>query len=187
MLACDLIVEVRAARSVNAEQVARLERLAPAGAMVSRETIDFLFTIDRYAERVAPAWTQLLARAVLSGVVLGEAPAGVLTEAKADWLIGKIGNDRIADLRSLELIARVMARSESSPDWLQQLLVELSARNHRQAIPERDARQLQVALAESFPAQPDALAPRTEDAAASAEVVPLRAPLPAEMPVAAAA
>jgi hypothetical protein len=187
MLACDLIVEVRAARSVSAEQAARLERSLPIGATISRETIDVLFTIDLYAERAAPAWTQLLARAVLSGVVLGEAPAGVLTEAKADWLIGMIGSDRIADLRSLELIARIMARSDSSPDWLQQLLVELSARNHRQGAPERGARRLQAALAESFPAPQNEPAPQTEHAAVSAEVVPLRPPLPAEMPVAAAA
>lgn len=184
MLACDLIVEVRAARSVSAEQVAELERTMPLGGTVSDEMLDFFFAIDRYAERAAPAWTQLLARAVLSAVVLGEAPAGVLTEDKADWLINKIGNDRIASLRGLELLARVMARSESSPDWLQELLVELSSRNHPVA-PQKHARALQAVLAETYPRSVPAVE-RSEEAL-SAEVVPLPAPVPDEMPIAAAA
>lgn len=185
MLACDLIVEVRAARSVSAEQAAELERAMPTGQAVSHEMLDFLFTVDRYAERAAPAWTQLLARAVLTGVVLGEAPAGQLSEAKADWLIQKIGNDRIATLRGLELLARVIARSESAPDWLRQLLVELSARNHR-AEPRTDARRLQAALAKTFSSRGTPAAEVAEQRAA-VEIVPIPAPAPAEIPVAAAA
>jgi hypothetical protein len=183
MLACDLIIEVRAARSVSAEQVAGLERSMPLGGTVSEEMLDFLFTIDRYAERAAPAWTQLLARAVLSAVVLGEAPSGVLTEEKADWLIGRIGNDRIASMRSLELLARVMARSASSPVWLQELLVDLSGRNH-QAAPESGARALQAVLAETYPSG------RSEDRPEEAphtNVVPLPAPVSEEIPIAVAA
>lgn len=183
MLACDLIIEVRAARSVSAEQVAGLEHSMPLGGTVSEEMLDFLFTIDRYAERAAPAWTQLLARAVLSAVVLGEAPSGVLTEDKADWLIGKIGNDRIASMRSLELLARVMARSASSPAWLQELLVELSGRNH-QAAPQAGARALQAVLAETYPSGPSMEPP---EQAPHTKVVPLPAPIPEEIPIAAAA
>ena len=186
MLACDLIVEVRAARCISAEQTAEVERLMPIGEAISREMLDFLFTVDGYAERAAPAWTQLLARAVLAGVVLGEAPAGVLSETKADWLIRKIGNDRLAAPRSLELLARILARSESAPDWLRQLLVELSARNH--AKPSRDARHLQAVLAESWGTD-GAPAPEAVETVASADVVamPTPAPAPAEIPVAAAA
>ena len=183
MLACDLIIEVRAARSVSAEQVAGLERTIPLGATVSQEMLDFLFTIDRYAERAAPAWTQLLARAVLSAVVLGEAPSGVLTEEKADWLIGKIGNDRIACMRSLELLARVMARSASSPAWLQELLVELSGRN-RQAAPESGARALQAVLTETYPSASSAEQAKEQP---HTNVVPLPAPVPEEIPIAVAA
>jgi hypothetical protein len=163
MLACDLIVEVRATRSIGAEQVAELERLMPSGAEISHEMLDFLFAVDRYAERAAPAWTQLLARAVLSGLVLAEAPSGVLTEAKADWLIERIGNDRVADMRNLELVARVMARSEAAPDWLRQMLVELSSRNHS-ARPMADAPALQAVLAEPLQERPPP---------DSAEIVPL--------------
>lgn len=181
MLACDLIVEVRAARSVSEEQAVRLERSLPNGP-VSHETIDFLFTVDRYADRAAPAWTQLLARAVLSGVVLGEAPSGALTEAKADWLIEKIGNDRIAHRRNLELIARVMARAESSPAWLRELLIDLSTR----AGPSHGgARELHQTLEDAF-SPADAPPPRKAEES-SAEIVPLPEPIAAEIPVAAAA
>jgi hypothetical protein len=122
-------MEVRSSRAVTAEHVARLDRSLPIGSPVIAEQIDFLFQVDRYAERADRAWTMLLARAVLSGVVLGEAPMGVLTEEKADWLIDKIGRDRISSERNLELLARIMARSESSPAWLGELLVELSGQH----------------------------------------------------------
>lgn len=158
----------------------------PAGTTVSRETIDFLFTVDRYAERIAAGWTQLLAKAVLSGIVLGEAPMGVLTEQKADWLINKIGSDRIASHRSLELVARVVARCEQSPDWLRQLLVELSGRNVRAATEGRDARGLQVMLAETFPQGDAADGTAIPAPAATAKIVVMPAPA-ATFPIARAA
>lgn len=151
MLACDLIVQVRASRSVSAEQAREMERSISHGIAIPHEIIDFLFRVDRYAERAALEWTQLLARAVLSGIVLGQAPAGVLTEAKADWLLEKIGGDRIATARGLELLARVIARADAVPDWLQEMLVELSAECRAPAAAQ-DARQLQALLAETYPA-----------------------------------
>ena len=163
MLACDLIMEVRASRSVTADHAARLERSMPIGSPVIAEQIDLLFQIDHYAERADPAWTKLLARAVISGLVLAEAPMGALDEVKADWLIEKIGRHRISAARHLELVARVMARADAAPAWLGELLVELSARHHGVAAPGGDARGLQVMLAESFPQAPaEAAAPERE-------------------------
>ena len=62
MLACDLILEVRATRSLSYPQVARLEREMSAG--LNRHDLDLLLLLDRYAERADPAWPALLARAI---------------------------------------------------------------------------------------------------------------------------
>jgi hypothetical protein len=172
MLACDLMMEVRSSRSVTAEQVRRLEHALPIGSPVIAEQLDFLFQVDHYAERADRGWTRLLARAVLSGIVLGETPMGALTEEKADWLVERIGRHRISSARNLELIARVMARSESSPAWLQELLVELSG--EVASTRDRSARGLQTMLAENFDgASPAALSSATPDVAA--EPMPLAA------------
>ena len=63
MLACDLIMEVRASRSVSAEQAARVERIVFGGGEPDAEALDLIFAIDRYAERAHPRWDDLVAKA----------------------------------------------------------------------------------------------------------------------------
>ena len=63
MLACDLILEVRASRSLSADQVRQLERMAFGCAQPSRDQLELLLVIDQYVMRADPSWTVLLARA----------------------------------------------------------------------------------------------------------------------------
>lgn len=78
MLACDLILEVRASRSLSRAQVARLERELLAG--IDRHQFDLLLLLDRYALRADESWPPLLARAaaMISGA---EAEAVRLADA----------------------------------------------------------------------------------------------------------
>jgi hypothetical protein len=78
-----------------------------------------------------------------------------------------------------------MARSESSPHWLQELLVALSNRN-RPVAAQKDARALQAALSEACPHHGTPVCEKMGEGT-SAEVVPLPVPVPDEMPIAAAA
>jgi len=71
MLACDLILEARASRSLNAEQVASLERMVFSGGNPDRAQLDTLFLIDAYVTRADPSWGLLLARAALTALVAG--------------------------------------------------------------------------------------------------------------------
>ena len=166
MLACDLILAVRASSCISGEQVKRLEREIFSDRAISAEQLDLLFLLDHYAERVDASWTPLLARAVVSGIVLGEAPMGALSEDKADWLLEQIGRHRISSMRGLELLARVMARSTSTPDWLETLVLELATGRRT------DARGLQETLAEHFSDAP--MAPPVVEAPA-AEIIPMPA------------
>jgi hypothetical protein len=68
MLACDLMVEVRASRCLSADQIARLERAIFAGGNPTRDHLELLFLIDAYLERADPSWGDLLHRAAASAL-----------------------------------------------------------------------------------------------------------------------
>jgi hypothetical protein len=63
MLASDLIMDVRASRTISADQVEQLERMVFAGGAPSRDQLDLLYLMDTYLERSDPRWADLLARA----------------------------------------------------------------------------------------------------------------------------
>jgi len=79
MLACDLILEVRASRSLSAEQVTRLERMVFGTGKPTRDQLDMLFLINGYVLRADPSWGNLLARAALAALVAGWEEAAVRT------------------------------------------------------------------------------------------------------------
>ena len=72
MLACDLIMEVRASRSLSSDQVRRLERMAFGCGQPSRDQLEVLLWIDRYVMRADASWTALLARAAQAAKTLAE-------------------------------------------------------------------------------------------------------------------
>jgi hypothetical protein len=75
MLACDLIHEVRASRSLSAEQVRRLERIVFSGGTPSADDLEMLLAIDGMVRRAHPSWSKLLARAA-AAPISGRIPAG---------------------------------------------------------------------------------------------------------------
>ena len=79
MLACDLLLEVRASRSLSGEQVTKLERMVFGEGKPSRDQLELLFLIDTYLQRADPSWGELLARAAMTA--LGAAP-GKLSPAQ---------------------------------------------------------------------------------------------------------
>ena len=70
MLACDLVLEVRASRSVSAEQVSRLERMVFAKGAPSADDLNLLLTIDGYLRRYDQIWLALLERARIAAAVV---------------------------------------------------------------------------------------------------------------------
>jgi len=90
MLACDLILEVRASRSLNGDQVSRLERLVFGRGRPDRDQLDLLFLVDAYVMRADPAWGPLLARAALAALVAGPAPARPAIPAAAGMSLERV-------------------------------------------------------------------------------------------------
>ena len=62
MLASDLVLSVRASRSLTAEQVSALERYAFGSGEPNRDQIDLLFLIDSYMKRPSIRWMSLIQR-----------------------------------------------------------------------------------------------------------------------------
>lgn len=80
MLVSDLLMEVRASRSLSADQVVRLERQVFGEGKPSRDQLDLLFLVDTYLERADPSWALLLTRAALAALVgncVDSAPASM--------------------------------------------------------------------------------------------------------------
>jgi hypothetical protein len=89
MLACDLILEVRASRSLNQEQVSRLEKMVFGDGRPSRDLLDLLFLIDSYITRADAAWGHLLARAAVAALVAGPGPSRAAIPTPAGLSLAK--------------------------------------------------------------------------------------------------
>jgi hypothetical protein len=63
MLASDLIMDVRASRTISADQVEQLEKMVFASGAPTSDQLDLLYLMDTYLERSDPRWGELLRRA----------------------------------------------------------------------------------------------------------------------------
>ena len=69
MLASDLVMDVRASRSISADQVERLERFVFANGAPSGDQLELLMLMDTYLQRRDPRWADLLSKAVLTALL----------------------------------------------------------------------------------------------------------------------
>ncbi len=70
-MACDLVLQVRASRSLTGEQINYLDKIVFGAGKPSRENLDLIMLIDRYVQRADPSWAALLARAAMAALVGG--------------------------------------------------------------------------------------------------------------------
>jgi hypothetical protein len=69
MLASDLLMSVRASRSISPDQVESLERMVFGSGTPSGDQLDLLFLMDTYLQRPDPRWAELLARAAMTALL----------------------------------------------------------------------------------------------------------------------
>jgi hypothetical protein len=69
MLASDLIMSVRASRTISTSQVEELERAIFGSGVPTGDQLDLLFLIDTYLQRPDRRWGELIARAAMSALV----------------------------------------------------------------------------------------------------------------------
>lgn len=81
MLASDLIMDVRASRTISADQVEQLEKMVFASGPPSSDQLDLLYLMDTYLERSDPRWGELLRRAAGEALREGETNGQASAEA----------------------------------------------------------------------------------------------------------
>jgi hypothetical protein len=74
VLPCDLIVEIRASRTVSAEQAARVERMVFGDGRPAADQLELILAMDQYVQRADPCWDSLVARAAAASCASADAP-----------------------------------------------------------------------------------------------------------------
>ena len=119
-------------RKVSGLDVAWLRREVFGEGEVSRDAAEELFAVARADIAKAPEWTQLFVELITRHVVAQSRPAGVVSEAQAQWLIDRA--DQAKSVDSLAVLVNVLAEAQRVPQWF---LAAVRARAGR-ALPQAD-------------------------------------------------
>lgn len=74
MLTSDLIMDVRASRTISSDQMASLEKMVFGSGSPSGDQLDLLYLMDTYLQRPDPRWADLLARAAMTALPPADRP-----------------------------------------------------------------------------------------------------------------
>ena len=102
-------------RRVTAQDVAWLRREVFMGGEVTRESADELFAVARARMNNAPQWTELFVEMITAHVVRQAEPAGVVSDADAEWLIERA--DECKSVEALAALLNVLAEADRAPEW----------------------------------------------------------------------
>ncbi len=102
-------------RRVTAQDVAWLRREVFMSGEVTRESADELFAVARARMNNAPEWTEFFVDMITAHVVRQARPAGVVSDADAEWLIERA--DECKSVESLAALVNVLAESDRAPEW----------------------------------------------------------------------
>jgi hypothetical protein len=103
-------------RKLTAMDVAWLRREVFASGKVSREAADELFAVERAALANAPQWTEFFVEMIVEHVVWQAAEPGVVAEADAKWLAGRV--EECGSASALAALAAALGEARRAPAWL---------------------------------------------------------------------
>lgn len=102
-------------RKVTAMDVAWLRREVFADGAVSREAADELFAVEKAGVARTPEWTEFFVEMVTEHVLWQSRPTGVISDAQAEWLIGKA--DDCSSVNALAVLVNVLGEAHRAPRW----------------------------------------------------------------------
>lgn len=105
--------------AITADEVLALRRSGWGDGRIDPAEADAIFTLnDHLAERTAE-WSDFFVEAITEFLLAGGQPRGFVSEAQADWLIARLGQDgRIESMAELDLLARLFDKAERLPERL---------------------------------------------------------------------
>ena len=105
--------------AITPEEVLALRRDGWEDGRFDPAEAEALFVLNDHLDRSSPEWSDFFVEALCQFVLAASSPRGYLSEAQADWLIGRLDHDgKVESMAELELLARLFDRSESVPDRL---------------------------------------------------------------------
>ena len=106
-------------RKLTAMDVAWLRREVFASGKVTREAADELFAVERAGLANAPQWTEFFVEMILEHVVWRAAEPGVVAEADAKWLAGRV--EECGSANALAALAAVLGEARRAPGLARRL------------------------------------------------------------------
>lgn len=80
---------------------------------------DAIFTINDHLAVRSPEWVDFFVEAIGQYLIAGGSPRGFVSDAQADWLIGRLDRDgRVETMAELELLAYLFDKAERLPERL---------------------------------------------------------------------
>jgi hypothetical protein len=101
---------------ITADDVLLLRGQVFRDGVVTPEEAESLFALDAAATEKCPEWPVFFIEAITDYIVHQEKPAGYVSEANSEWLIGAVSHDCMVDtLIELELLVSVLEKAKFSP------------------------------------------------------------------------
>lgn len=111
-----LIANLSAARAVTPLDVLALRRLIYADGAIAPPEAEALIALDEAADGRCTEWDDLFVEALTDFIVRQQMPEGYVDDAKADWLIARLGADgRIKTDSELELLVYILETATTAP------------------------------------------------------------------------
>ena len=113
----DHVHTILAQGAITADDVLKLRHRVFWKGVVTEDDAEMMFLLnDRLAQAADASWPPFFVEALTDYLVLQAEPAGYISEANADWLIGRISHSGHVDTASeLELLVKVLERAQFSP------------------------------------------------------------------------
>jgi hypothetical protein len=103
-------------RRITSVDVAWLRREIFADGQITRAVAEELFDVERAEVELAREWTTLFVELIANHVLWQGAAAGVLNDAKAEWLLARADSCKSAN--ALAALGAVLAEARRVPAWL---------------------------------------------------------------------
>lgn len=115
----DLAAQLKAKGALDAGDTLSLRRAAWPDGKIDDAEAEAIFDINSSVKATGADWVDFFVEAMTAYVVEQQVPRGYVDEAKADWLIARIGKDgRVDTLGELELLVKVLEAATNVPDSL---------------------------------------------------------------------
>lgn len=104
---------------ITADEVLALRRSGWGDGRIDPAEADAIFTLNDHLVERTVEWSDFFVEAIVEFLLAGGQPRGFVSEAQADWLIARLGQDgRIESMAELDLLARLFDKAERLPKGL---------------------------------------------------------------------